>query len=201
MSKTKKKKIKSNTDISSSILTNHFVYNGHLRVSLLAGKQLISNYEYKNAGTKLLFRFLCECLRGSYTTADKYRPTKIRLFYNSQAYPTSEGTDVRPETTAPRSMFVPLNTVPDIYEAEEQGTYKTVLHFLIPYAYMTPSTGSGGSTINQVCLYSSNTTDSKDYSAYFYLTNSERTEWNAIDFGDAASNYNLIIEWEMSISN
>lgn len=188
-----------NTEEPISIFKNSYKYSGTINISIMAGQQRLKTYHYKNSGTSWLFRFLCECFCGNYAAAELLRPTKIKLFENPAEAPIEEGKPVSVDLTQERSLLVNINTTPAI--VEEQGTYKAVLHFLIPFAYMINT--NEGATINQFCLYGNQTTnrDLDKYSAYFYLTDETGESWQPIDFSNAQSNYNLLIEWELSISN
>lgn len=196
--------------------TDMLKYHGKvtIKTETSSGKIIATNV-YKNAGTKYLAKFLCYCIAGNYEIIDSKRPFRIGLFFNNAPSPdtATEGT-LYP--LAP--IYISINKVADISpildatHSTEITNYKVVLHFLIPYSYISipadPSLNING--INQICLYDKTTTQDssisanyRDYSASFLLTrrNEEEgaNEWNPIEITETGNNsYNLTIDWEMT---
>lgn len=78
---------------------------------------------------------------------------------------------------------------------------KATFRFSIPYSYLI------GNWLSLVAIYSGTESLDSNPSAYYLLTKSivddgKTTEvLNPINFKDKNSNYNLLIEWTMKISN
>ena len=58
-----------------NILNNSFIYNGEVTIKIkdMKSKKIIETRHIKNAGTKNLFKFLCECLIGDYIANNRPR--------------------------------------------------------------------------------------------------------------------------------
>lgn len=165
----------------------NLTYTGTVTIAVRDGKSTVSTKTYKNAGDTPLFTFLYNCLVGNFIEASKTRPNKIMLFYNDNASPTAG--------------FNPKQSLLTSYISANSATFNTtdgaILHFLIPFA----SFKSEATKINQIALYSQNKTISEfiDKSAYYSLVD-EYGEWAPIEVEDN-KNFNLIIEWKLSIAN
>lgn len=170
--------------MNKASLTDAIRYKGNIKVSTAtAAGKIISSKTYHNSGTKKLSKFLCHCLAGDYAAIDNMRPFKIGLFHVDEKAITPK--DFENEANKNNYMkvltpiYISINKVADVTsKLSESGdtieNYSTILHFLVPYSYIT---GSGaGNKINEMCLYSKSTTQPKgasadytDYSAYFLL--------------------------------
>jgi len=179
-----------------------FEYSGTIKVSEYKGKELISTRNYHNKGCSPLFRFFAKCLGGDFNAANILRPTKIKLFdiagrADSRFYPkdfdwNGDGNSVR---TAVSTDFIYLDSLVQV--DEDKATFR----FSIPYSYLI------GNWLSLVAIYSGTETLDSNPSAYYLLTKSaivsdKTTEvLDPISFEDKNSNYNLLIEWTMKISN
>ena len=78
MAKKKTKTSENNNQIASGVTTTGIGYQGNLTVKLTNGKKVLSAKTYHNAGTKELFKFICNCLAGNFATSS--RPCRIQLY-------------------------------------------------------------------------------------------------------------------------
>lgn len=205
---TKKQTIKNkeeNPEIIKKQDTISVGYSGKVKVTVVDDRKVVSRKVGHNAGGQPLFLFLAQCLCGNYENTKPLQPLKIKLFYNNatdvtgattniQNWVNSEGTSV-----ASASNFIFVNTAGT---TEEIGTdtnkngYKAILHFRVPFSFITYN------QINQICLYAQNESNDKNYSAYYLFTDSKDvTKLAPIEVNNQQTSYNLIIEWELSISN
>ena len=175
-------------------------YSGNIKLSLRSGKTVISTKVYNNHGGLELFKFLGYCLAGAYTAADPVRPIKVGLYYNTASTPSTAKIDTGMSSA---SILVTTNTAATIEEVAETATdsavCKVTLHFVIPKIYIT------GSAFNQVVLYGADVVNTAavmngTYSAIFNLT-ANGDNWATVDTASWADNYNLVLEWEMSLKN
>ena len=174
-------------------------YTGTVRVSVQKDNKIISTRVYHNKGTKYLYEFLCYCLSGSYDRVKNKKPFKIKL-YNLAG--TEYHTDLEPNVdgSAEATTFVSIDQKGEVLPTEKDDdnqpiNYKTVLHFLIPYAFIAQD------EIHQICLYGANATRNDEYAAYYFLTNEAGDDWEPIRITNTTSSaYNLIIEWELSFN-
>lgn len=191
--------------------TDTLKYHGKVTVKTetKSGK-IISTKTYKNAGTKYLAKFLCYCIAGNYEAIDSKRPFKLGLFFNGEATPsTAQSGTLTPLTP----VYTSINKVADISPVVDEThtteivNYRVILHFLIPYSYISiPTSNPQADKINQICLYDKTTTQAsssssnyRDYSASFLLTKNDGAEWNPIEISETGNNsYNLTIDWEMT---
>lgn len=179
-----------------------FEYSGTIKVSEYKGKELFSTRNYHNKGCSPLFRFFAKCLGGDFNAANILRPTKIKLFdiagrTSKSFFPkdfkwNNEGNNVR---TAVSADFIYLDALVQV--DEDKATFR----FSIPYSYLI------GNWLSLVAIYSGTESLDSNPSAYYLLTKSivddgQTTEiLDPINFEDKNSNYNLLIEWTMKISN
>ncbi len=181
--------------------TNTIHYTGKVNVSVEKEGKIVDTKHYHNAGTKQLYKFLCYCLAGQYKNVDADRPCRIKLFNNTQG-PTPPITPALDEADEASSM-VTISQQADVLPVKDKNqdnaivNYKTVLHFVVPYALISQQ------RINQICLYSARNSANSDYSAIYYFV--KETDgayaWDAIELTSLDSTtYNLIIEWELSFS-
>lgn len=171
-------------------------YEGLIKVKQYSGSTLIAEHVYHNNGTKFLWTFLSSCLCGNYTSAEYDRPFKIKLFYNTDASDTSITTD----TTSEASAFISATGIPITQVSEDGNTVKTILHFVIPAAYIFKATNlsiarvtdSEAIKFNQVNLYGLTKSLNSDYSAAFRLE---------ADKAVTDMNTSFIIDWELQFKN
>lgn len=180
-------------------------YSGKVKVTVVDDRKVVSRKVGHNAGGQPLFLFLAQCLCGNYENTKPLQPLKIKLFYNNatdvtgattniQNWANSEGTSV-----ASASNFIFVNTAgttEEIGTGTNKNGYKAILHFRVPFSFITYN------QINQICLYAQNESNDKNYSAYYLFTDSKDvTKLAPIEVNNQQTSYNLIIEWELSISN
>ena len=172
-------------------------YSGEITLKIQKNGKIISTKKYHNAGTNELWKFISYCVAGKYQSAENLRPQYIRLFKNNN----EPGGGLNTTDIYTASQIVLMNTSGAPQKWIEDSTivgYKTILHFLIPFTFITEE------TVNEVRIYSKINRDSiNDCSAYFQFTKtiSDILEWDPIEVSDNFGNYNLIIDWEMRISN
>ena len=212
---TKKQTIKNkkeNTEIVKKQDTISVGYSGKVKVTVVDDRKVVSRKVGHNAGGQPLFLFLAQCLCGNYENAKTSQPLKIKLFYNNatnendatkniQNWVKSEG-DFTNITSASNFIFVNATGATEEIKDEEgnKNGYKAILHFRVPFSFVTHD------EINQICLYAQNESNDKNYSAYYLFTadkvDSTGTKKLApIKVNNQQASYNLIIEWELSISN
>ena len=195
--------------------TSSIGYTGNITVSVQAGNKIISKKTYHNNGSKALFKFLVTCIRGDYATANSMRPFYIKLF---EVIDGSTPKQIR-EYLNNGDGWVSDNSNPNfdsskILLASSEVSYNktatigddessVTLHFRIPYAYIFQE------KIHMACLYGKNSHGDRNWSAYYLLTDAgtatETSEtsienWTALEISPT-KNYNLLIDWTMSISN
>ena len=187
-------------------------YSGKVKVTVVDDRKVVSRNVGHNAGGQPLFQFLAQCLCGNYENTKPLQPLKIKLFYNNATNEKDAITNiqnwVKPEgnftSVVSASNFIFVNAPGATEEiADEEGNkngYKAILHFRVPFSFVTHT------EINQICLYAQNESDDKNYSAYYLFTtdkvDSAGTKKLApIKVNNQQTSYNLIIEWELSISN
>ena len=183
-------------------------YSGKVKVTVVDDRKVVSRKVGYNAGGQPLFLFLAQCLCGNYENAKTSQPLKIKLFYNNatnendatkniQNWVKSEG-DFTNITSASNFIFVNATGATEEIKDEEgnKNGYKAILHFRVPFSFVTHD------EINQICLYAQNESNDKNYSAYYLFTDSKNKEKLApIKVNNQQASYNLIIEWELSIAN
>ena len=212
---TKKQTIKNkkeNPEIVKKQDTISVGYSGKVTVTVVDDRKVVSRKVGHNAGGQPLFLFLAQCLCGNYKNTEPLQPLKIRLFYNNAEDETRAITNINnwvgsegeffDITEASNFIFVNApNTTEEIEIKDKKGNtikngYKAILHFRVPFSFVTHN------EINQICLYAQNEIDPKRYSAYYLFKDSANTKKLApIKVDNQQTSYNLIIEWELSISN
>lgn len=178
--------------------TQSINYQGSISLSINNGKKVLMRKKYHNSGMPNLFRYLANCLAGN--NSDNLRPVKIKLFYSkdtdtppnafnwANAWATTSLTAVSPYILFDSTPYIKHTT------DDESAEYVITFHFRVPFSYIS------GDTIHLIGLFTSDATDDKqDVSAYYLL--SENDEWSPIDLSSASTNYSLIIEWSLKISN
>lgn len=174
----KKKKTVENKPVQS------IGYSGRIKLALRSGRTVILTKTYNNNGFSPLFEFLSYCLAGQYSAANEIRPSKIML-WNSSGDPTACNLD----SSAQASGFISNNTAATISKTKDT----TIFHFLIPKIYIT------NQQFNQIALYGNTISDKKNPSALFNLVSNG--SWEGINISEWADNFNLVVEWEMTVSN
>lgn len=203
---------KENPEIIKKQDTISVGYSGKVKVTVVDDRKVVSRKVGHNAGGQPLFQFLAQCLCGNYENAKTSQPLKIKLFYNNatnenaaitniQNWVKSEG-DFTNITSASNFIFVNATGATEEIKDEEgnKNGYKAILHFRVPFSFVTYD------EINQICLYAQNESNDKNYSAYYLFTadkvDSTGTKKLApIKVDNQQASYNLIIEWELSIAN
>jgi hypothetical protein len=74
-------KAESTTKCSSS--TAALSYTGKVKISFCQGSKIIKSKTYSNNGCGPLFKFIAQCIQGEYKQAEKIRPNKVKLFFNT----------------------------------------------------------------------------------------------------------------------
>lgn len=189
---------------SSSVTLEYF---GKVTISLCKKDKILQTKVYHNAGCSSLFKFLALCLQGDYLRAEKYRPCKIQLFNNTSENPPAPG-NLDWDKMKPLTGFISSNRPASI--SENNGNFSAIIHFLVPAVYINKNMLEK-SKINQICLYPeiiSDATAKNNCSAYFLFVKNENqadgktsTKWDALETTDADENINLLIDWELSITN
>ena len=212
---TKKQTIKNkkeNPEIVKKQDTISVGYSGKVTVTVVDDRKVVSRKVGHNAGGQPLFLFLAQCLCGNYENTKPLQPLKIRLFYNKATDTTAATTNINNwvgsdsnTSIEEASNFIFVNApsaTEEIKITDKQGNlvakngYKAILHFRVPFSFVTRN------EINQICLYAQDESDPKRYSAYYLFTDSTDVEKLApIKVNNQQASYNLIIEWELSISN
>ena len=207
---TKKQTIKNkkeNPEIVKKQDTISVGYSGKVTVTVVDDRKVVSRKVGHNAGGQPLFQFLAQCLCGNYENTKPLQPLKIRLFYNKATDTTAATTNINNWVSSDSntsieeaSNFIFVNGPSATEEIEDKkgnkNGYKAIMHFRVPFSFVTRT------EINQICLYAQNENDPKIYSAYYLFTDSKNKEKLApIKVNNQQASYNLIIEWELSISN
>ena len=212
---TKKQTIKNkkeNPEIVKKQDTISVGYSGKVTVTVVDDRKVVSRKVGHNAGGQPLFLFLAQCLCGNYKNTEPLQPLKIRLFYNNAEDETRAITNINNWvgsngefsgiTDASNFIFVNAPSTTEEIKIEDgkgnitKNGYKAILHFRVPFSFVTRD------EINQICLYAQNESDPKRYSAYYLFKDSANTKKLApIKVNNQQTSYNLIIEWELSISN
>lgn len=196
-----------NPDVVKKQDTISVGYSGKVKVTVVDDRKIVSRKVGHNAGGQPLFQFLAQCLCGNYENAEQSQPLKIRLFYNKAETKTAATVNIKNwvgsasnTSIEDASNFIFVNAPGATEEIEDENGnkngYKSILHFRVPFSFVTYS------EINQICLYAQNEIDPKKYSAYYLFTDSTDEETLApIKVNNQQASYNLIIEWELSIAN
>ena len=198
---------KENTEIVKKQDTISVGYSGKVKVTVVDDRKVVSRKVGHNAGGQPLFLFLAQCLCGNYENAKTSQPLKIKLFYNKAKTRTDATRNIEGWVSSAgntsieeASNFIFVNGPSATEEIEDEkgnkNGYKAIMHFRVPFSFVTRD------EINQICLYAQNESDPKEYSAYYLFTDSTDAEKLApIKVNNQQASYNLIIEWELSISN
>ena len=206
--KTKKEKTITNTS---------FGYIGTVTISIKDNKNnTIITKKHHNTGSINIFKYISDCLAGEYKTAQNSQPTKIGLLsVKGNDLPSSIRAVLNNGEIALVDSKLELATSglisaygkitsdmgDESYGSTMLTPYITTLHFRIPYSFITKN------RINGVMLFPTkatvgNYTLANSWSAYYLFTtgSGDNEEWSVLELSNQ-QNYNLIIDWELSISN
>lgn len=173
--------------MSQNIFTDGLGYEGKVTLTLKSNNRVLKSRTYKNHGTALLFKFLGYCLIGEYEEVKNLLPYKIRLLNN-----TSRG-ELSPTNVTESSYWQPYSQTPTIISDGESDQVKVMYSFEVPRNIITGE-------FNQIALYSVNADDINDFSAYYYLVNTN-DELETLNIADWSTTTILLVEWELTISN
>ena len=180
--------------MSNNIFEDGLGYEGKVTLTLKSNDHILKSQTYKNSGTTQLFKFLGYCLIGHYSDVENLLPTKIALMYNSASTPTS----ATPGDVIPRSNFIGIAQTPIVSSTDDSAEVKVIYSFEVPRSAIFDD-------FNQVALYGDGVTDPKNdignFSAYYYLTNDTRNEFDTQDISQWSATTVLLIDWELSLSN
>lgn len=178
--------------MSNNIFGEGLNYEGKVTLTLKSDNHILSKRTYKNSGTAQLFKFLGYCLIGRYRDAEELIPAKIALLYNVASTPTSAD----PENVTEQSAFIGLRQQPSILSTSSPAEVK------VTYSFEVPRSAVFGN-FNQVALYGSgvDTSDMKNFSAYYYLTDGSTDEFDVQIVNQWSTTTVLLIDWELSLSN
>jgi hypothetical protein len=176
--------------MSKPIFSDGIGYEGKVTLTLKSNNRILKSTTYKNNGTALLFKFLGDCLIGSYEDAKKYLPSKLMLLYNNSGIMVDA---VNATSVNACSTWQTLAKMPAIISEANPAQVKVIYSFEIPRAAISKA-------FNQVALYGADVNNIDEFSAYYYLTNvqgelvpEDASSWSATTI--------LLIEWELSLSN
>lgn len=175
--------------MSHNILNGGIGYEGKITLTLKSNNRVLESRTYKNKGTAQLFRFLGYCLAGAYDEVEHLLPNQIALLYNNSTTPaTAKETEATAVTTLKGYAQTPSIT-------SEAAEVK------VTYSFEIPKSSINGD-FNQVALYGAGKTyPDKEFSAYYYLTDSSGTKFVPQEIGTWSATTVLLIDWELSLSN
>lgn len=175
--------------MSKPIFSDGIGYEGKVTLTLKSNNRVLTSKTYKNNGTAQLFKFLGNCLIGSYEEAKKYLPSKLLLLENY----SKDGNVRDAKSVNACSTWQTFAKTPAIISDDDTSQVKVIYSFEIPKAAISKE-------FNQVALYGAEPEDIYDFSAYYYLTNI-RGELESEKISDWSATTILLIEWELSLSN
>lgn len=194
-------------------------YSGNVTVKVVdkKGKQIGKTKKFKNSGRWPLFQFFTTCLAGDFNNAEPLRPKYIDLFHADEsggAVPQiTDGTD-SPKMSAYANednrrtlVTYAFNSTPKPETTKtgvsnnQLGSSKITYSFLIPFSHI-----DNKDDINMVCMYNKENITAFNYSepsAFFFITeeDGENKKLGSLLEGSSKNNYNLIIEWVLTIKN
>lgn len=212
------------------ISNDSFSYNGKLNIKLEKNGLILDDKVFYNHGSLQLFDYLVKCLGGKAISAESKRPTmlqgflyedgreqvltkdKIKQALKNPMAQKNNSTDeqIAGITVTPATTRVAYNELPRYSYNEGKRTSaesdngiledaaSVTYHFRIPAVYITAN------KINMFCLYYT-TAELINFSACFLLTKEDDQgnpiDWDWLDFSDQNDNYNLIIDWTLTIKN
>ena len=177
-------------------------YSGKILIKKFYKDKVIEEKSQRNHGYLPLFKFLCYCLQGNYTIADRIIPNKIKLFgknsyldsWKTEGHEDYEGMDIIEvlRDASLHSNFIYTNKYPTLTQTESQVS--TSLHFSLNSKYLI------GDGIYVIALYGASTTDELSPSAVVILLDDSKTELEPITFDDEQAN-NIVIDWTLQFDN
>ena len=206
---------KNNTNTKSNFISS-IGYSGKVTVTVKSGKNTISKHTYKNGGGLNLWYFICAALAGQYTSAERYRPTRIVLYYCKEPNVPTDISDLNAsEKFTKLTGEISINRATEVLPIKSGSktvNYAATLHFLIPPVYFNALSNDDKISINTVVLYGKNIPTNiqenpQSYSAYYFFSTLDQNGnnvWdtkNILKLKDIKDNYNVIIDWEMSVDN
>jgi len=188
-------------------------YAGTVSISVVDGNNnTIITKKHHNEGSKRLFKYICECLAANTSVIATNQPTKVCLIDILNNTPVGDIKNSFNEGNAgyssqfraitnPIAIYGPI--IPDKVEcnaASQLTPHKATLHFRIPYTYITGTEFCGLVLLPASKEDTNNLTT--DWYAYYLLTQIELDSevWTPIPIS-GQQNYNLIIDWELSVAN
>ena len=180
--------------MSQTILSDGLGYEGKVTLTLKGNNgRVLSTKTYKNSGTAQLFKFLGYCLIDAYEDAKSLLPCQIMLLYNSKG--TGSHVEAKPSEVTPRSRLHSYVQTPTVVSDSKTAEVRVVYSFEISKPAIT-------GPFNQVALYGygMQESDYKDFSAYYFLTDSTgNLAPENVDLWSSTTV--LLVEWELTISN
>jgi hypothetical protein len=175
--------------MSQTTFADGLGYEGKVTLTLKSDNRVLKSKTYKNNGTAHLFKFLGYCLVGSYQEVKHLVPARILLLDNNSASP--ETADAK--NIVQRSAWTDYAQLPTIISESSPSQVRITYSFEVPRAAITGS-------FNQVALYGCGISDMRDFSAYYYLTDSSGG-FDSLNIEEWSMTTVLLIEWELTISN
>jgi hypothetical protein len=165
---------------------NTLGYTGIVTLSQYIGSKKVEIAKVHNAGGKILFDFLSDCLIGDFDIAKINRPTKIMLLncYDKEDESTGSITPVYESV----SGFIYLLTKPEKVFDAKNGVVR--YSFSIPRSQLE----GGSMSFNSIGLYANSTTalSPEDFAAVCKVD---------ITPTDISMSSALVVDWELYISN
>ena len=157
--------------------TSNLNYSGVVKISKEYKGKIISSKTFHNEGNTYLYQFISYCLGGKYKAAEELRPQYVKLFLTNKN--TANNNDA---VSIP--ILVSAITPKQWTDGNKVLGYKTTLHFLIPYTFIS------GDCFNEVRLYSAS-----------FTIKDELDNVTIINAVENDKKYNIIIDWELRIGN
>lgn len=180
--------------MSHNIFEDGLGYEGKVTLTLKSNDRVLKSHTYKNNGTAQLFKFLGYCLIGHHADVENLLPTKIALLHNR----SETLANATPDNVVARSNFIGITQTPNIISTNSPAEVKVTYSFEVPRSSIIGD-------FNQVALYGSGITDIGsdigNFSAYYYLVDSAKNEFEKQDVDLWSATTVLLIEWELSLSN
>lgn len=190
-----KKKKSNQENISTQI--NSLAYQGKVTFQVMRGNKIINTKKYLNSGLPDLFRYIGHALAGTVYSA--LRPCKIALF-NCNTGGVLDPANFNWDTAQNRGLLTPISPYV-VYDAtpvvlSTATGYSTTFRFKVPFNWLYSK------DFNVLGLFTENNTAC----AYYLFTKDDGTGKKVWDtpgeeLDDITTNYSLVIEWTMEISN
>lgn len=175
-------------------IDDNFIYSGNVTLSVkdIKRNKIIQTKHIKNAGTEYLFKFLCNCLAGTFdgTKKPRYLDASDSQYSNnlsSNLYYRSILTNIK---VIPSSESITL----------QDGSTINIPQYHVRYSatILQNQVNSAKKTIK--CLVLCNSPDYSDVTSSIlaYIDIADENGENGIEIGD---NQALIIEWDLSFNN